>query len=1553
MACNTGAGGSSGDCGCEGCESPPREGSPEPVVTPPDTRKDQKPQQASPPSAKGNQSEAPADSQAGGGDGAGALSPKGAPLPIKDAQFDVPKQDVVGKGGGQKCVAKCDCLPTHAPFTPPQEPAGMDRVTPDLGTPPKGQVAEGASPPPEVAPLWALTFTVPNSPGTCSGHPTGACAFPGSMFSGQLTRGYGEQGFRMAPGPGGADPAGEGISGQSMGGGRPQESVAGLRVAGGHSVVGKEVELPGDSHAPLASKAAPKEAQEPERMKGTGSGGVTVAGRRTDEEPDSEVAGGQPLASPAGQMSGGPLPSLPDEPPPRRREEEGHRPPGGTTGAGVADSSTQPPSVPILSTITPVHSSPLREFRAEPYLSPQDSVIAAVDPSRFERPWFPPVLAPPTSGDFDLGGSDLGPGGGVLATPGPSLDDGHRGAKWLTEFHSPHSEPWSVDWQEDAGVHDFGVVGDEDVDGVRQVNDLIYARPDEGGGVLQRVTGGEVIQVSFGGEPAGTKMGLMGSEPGMPSRPSWLAAGRGELNIEPLGNSLSLLPKQLQVSGGVLTPSPFSPGIGASLSSHGANLLAGIAGVASRGPGGGGVGAVQRAGEAENNADEAFERMVKAEEVVKDLTEQYNRAIQEEEDSIRKRVILGEVKREDEQSEDTAWLARIEQSVAFYGAVFKGALKKEVELATKLERAKEEYAQAKADLDYWTLDALKSGFEASQQSTAPSSDILRLIEQAAQRRAQQREREREHDEQYRDPEGLRKAREVRYQAQGLRSAAAERESRLRDAENDADPAVVARARAASDRAKEAAIVADRAARDAERAAKRGDAEAYRRAKERADRLQQEAADLLAESDRERQARLAVERAKQEKADAEKRGDTLAAERAQKRIDDYEKEYKEITEKEGGAGGAEGATQAAEALAAAKRQRRADLERAAEDPLFREGVKHGDTAQKFNRAADKHEARAKEFAAKAEKASTKAAQDYYSKKAKEETEKSNKAKEQANTAKKKELELKALANKKELDRLQKKADEERAKRDPMFREAMAHRAEAEKNRKRAGEARKQGDYYRKKADQAAKEGRWAAVAFYQEKAARADKAADDYDRKADEEEQEGEDKKKRADETEEEWKKRKEEERKKKAPQDDAVVPLGTWPNCGPPPKCKDMDPPCPPTTVCNNATCQWEPSDPAEKGKGGAGESPPDIGQPGSMGPPPSGGDTPLMDGQRKLTGDSVAGIGLPGAADSVTAVAQQGPPVPAQDDKPVPPQKKVEEAPVSEEPKVPEKPKQPPDQATTEGVRSATRDSKEGVKDPCKKDLWLGFFFEGGRNRGNAPYTNTTIQGQRDSYKKTAEGKGATGETFYDTFEVSATVPDTLGKGLLKDTNEFMAVWHKAMAWYCSKVCAYLEAGCDKDRIKIDIMGWSRGAIMAMYIAGFISKAGCRCKGNKILGAGLKVRFIGLIDPVDSGLMDHSDMAQMRGHTHVSFPPAFSSNIDSRPYGLPGNIQNAFVGYMSKYSKLGQLVFRADSVILAPSTRDLGGGKTYDAKHEDSGWVGTDGGVGTDLGEAFRNAAR
>lgn len=183
-------------------------------------------------------------------------------------------------------------------------------------------------------------------------------------------------------------------------------------------------------------------------------------------------------------------------------------------------------------------------------------------------------------------------------------------------------------------------------------------------------------------------------------------------------------------------------------------------------------------------------------------------------------------------------------------------------------------------------------------------------------------------------------------------------------------------------------------------------------------------------------------------------------------------------------------------------------------------------------------------------------------------------------------------------------------------------------------------------------------------------------------------------------------------------------------------------------------------------------------------------------------------------------------------------------------------------------------------------------------------------------------------------------------------------MKWFCSKVCDYLKAGCDKKKIRIDIVGWSRGAIMAMHIAGKLSSSECKCGKDDVKVEGYKVRFVGLIDPVDTALNEDLEMISMRGDTQASFNDV--SNALSRNYTLPRNVQSAFIAYAGKRSLLGRVVFDADFVLLQLGTQFLGSATSYDVDHEHIGatWVendGTinDGGVGADLDKAFGSVIR
>ncbi len=212
-----------------------------------------------------------------------------------------------------------------------------------------------------------------------------------------------------------------------------------------------------------------------------------------------------------------------------------------------------------------------------------------------------------------------------------------------------------------------------------------------------------------------------------------------------------------------------------------------------------------------------------------------------------------------------------------------------------------------------------------------------------------------------------------------------------------------------------------------------------------------------------------------------------------------------------------------------------------------------------------------------------------------------------------------------------------------------------------------------------------------------------------------------------------------------------------------------------------------------------------------------------------------------------------------------------------------------------------------------LGVFFDGAFRRPSEK--NTVIQQLHRSYK----GKKA---IFYTGIEFQ-------GEGVSEPAQTFS----KSLTTVCEFVCKHIELDWvrkiakPKSIPKIDLFGWSWGATIANTLAAHLKLRGCNCRfTHKVAGHSrhtrtervalcwkpVQIRFLGLIDPVSTGL------------------DAAEATI------IPKNVKNAAIAYAGTRDRVGRIVFVAD--VLRPE--DSGATKlvtkTFPFTHQVIGWKKT-----------------
>jgi hypothetical protein len=83
------------------------------------------------------------------------------------------------------------------------------------------------------------------------------------------------------------------------------------------------------------------------------------------------------------------------------------------------------------------------------------------------------------------------------------------------------------------------------------------------------------------------------------------------------------------------------------------------------------------------------------------------------------------------------------------------------------------------------------------------------------------------------------------------------------------------------------------------------------------------------------------------------------------------------------------------------------------------------------------------------------------------------------------------------------------------------------------------------------------------------------------------------------------------------------------------------------------------------------------------------------------------------------------------------------------------------------------------------------------------------------------------------------------------VAITQEVKNWICHEFCDGFSSECPEDQPNIDIIGHSRGGVIAVDVAWLLKTQGCKCNYHWFpkLYQPVTVRFLGLYDPVDMGV--------------------------------------------------------------------------------------------------------
>ena len=153
-----------------------------------------------------------------------------------------------------------------------------------------------------------------------------------------------------------------------------------------------------------------------------------------------------------------------------------------------------------------------------------------------------------------------------------------------------------------------------------------------------------------------------------------------------------------------------------------------------------------------------------------------------------------------------------------------------------------------------------------------------------------------------------------------------------------------------------------------------------------------------------------------------------------------------------------------------------------------------------------------------------------------------------------------------------------------------------------------------------------------------------------------------------------------------------------------------------------------------------------------------------------------------------------------------------------------------------------KGVKD-------IGMFIDGAGQRGPQQLGLTVIQ---DLYSEYGDDKRDFSQLWWTNL-----MPMSLGRLVERIRKVTCKEYCEEIDFLFGKRCSLKEF--NEHLPNVDLFGWSRGAVTALAVAQALNDKGCECKLHRKVGfekeafkhtiKPVKVRFLGLIDPVSAGL--------------------------------------------------------------------------------------------------------
>lgn len=140
---------------------------------------------------------------------------------------------------------------------------------------------------------------------------------------------------------------------------------------------------------------------------------------------------------------------------------------------------------------------------------------------------------------------------------------------------------------------------------------------------------------------------------------------------------------------------------------------------------------------------------------------------------------------------------------------------------------------------------------------------------------------------------------------------------------------------------------------------------------------------------------------------------------------------------------------------------------------------------------------------------------------------------------------------------------------------------------------------------------------------------------------------------------------------------------------------------------------------------------------------------------------------------------------------------------------------------------------------------------------------------------------------------------------------------WICAEWC---RTGQKKE---IDLVGHSRGAVIAVVITQWLNDNGCCCDGKNYIKP-VKVRFLGLYDPVDNDMADIAKSTTIPAATKVAW-------VRAVPFQKGGHASYTG-GTFGKFNRPNYSSGTVTAKDLAGTHSALGGAPTYTTEM-DRGW--------------------